>query len=58
MEIQLENGPYRAHKPASGMRLKRKMLPNQTLEPTLDGALHSAFAVDITGPAWLSFGRW
>ena len=28
------------------------------LEPTADGAVSSAFAVHVTGPAWLSIGRW
>jgi len=30
--------------------------PNNALEPTPVGALSSAFAVDIIGPAWLSLG--
>ncbi len=30
---------------------------NNALEPTPVGALSSAFAVDIIGPAWLSLGR-
>jgi hypothetical protein len=29
------------------------MLPPKSLEPAPDGAFRSAFAVDITGPAWL-----
>ena len=29
--------------------------PNNALEPTPDSAFSSAFAVDITSPAWLSF---
>ncbi len=28
-------------------------IPNQPPEPAPVGALRSAFAVDITGPAWL-----
>ena len=32
--------------------------PNQSLQPTPVGHLNSAFAVDITDPAWLSFIRW
>jgi hypothetical protein len=34
-----------------------KTPPNNALEPTPVGAFSSAFAVDITGPAWLSLGR-
>jgi hypothetical protein len=30
---------------------------NKSLEPTPVGRLSSAFAVDITSPAWLSSGR-
>ena len=30
---------------------------NQSLQPTPVGRLSSAFAVDITRPAWLSSGR-
>ncbi len=33
------------------------MMPNQSLQPTPVGHLSSAFAVDITGPAWLSLVR-
>jgi hypothetical protein len=33
------------------------MPPNNSLQPTPVGRLISAFAVDITGPAWLSSGR-
>ena len=31
--------------------------PNNALEPTPVGALSSAVAVDIIGPAWLSLNR-
>ncbi len=31
--------------------------PNQSLQPTPDGALSFAFAVEIAAPAWLSFCR-
>lgn len=31
--------------------------PNNALEPTPIGAFRSAFAVDITGPAWASLIR-
>jgi hypothetical protein len=31
---------------------------NNSLQPTPVGAVSSAFAVDITCPAWLSFDRY
>jgi hypothetical protein len=31
--------------------------PNHSLQPTPVGRLSSAFAVDIIGPAWLTFAR-
>jgi hypothetical protein len=31
--------------------------PNNSLQPMPVGRLSSAFAVDITAPAWLSSGR-
>jgi hypothetical protein len=34
----------------------REMPFNKSLRPASVGRLSSAFAVDITGPAWLSFG--
>jgi hypothetical protein len=33
------------------------LTPNKSLQPTPVGRLSSAFAVDITHPAWLSSGR-
>jgi hypothetical protein len=36
---------------------KAKKQANHALEPTPVGALSSAFAVGIIGPAWLSLGR-
>jgi hypothetical protein len=33
------------------------LTPNQSLQPTPDGAASSAFAGHVTSPAWLSFCR-
>jgi len=38
-------------------RLNVKRWPNQSLQLTPVGAFSSAFAVDITSPAWLSLSR-
>jgi hypothetical protein len=38
-------------------RTAKDVRPNQSLQPTPNGAGGSAFAGCVTGPAWLSLGR-
>jgi predicted protein tyrosine phosphatase len=49
--------PWPAVKEGFPFEMPAVLQPNKALEPTPVGAFSSAFAVDITSPAWLSLGR-